>query len=404
MRPGCRSALTFIVSSAVLAAPATADAARQATTDLFSRNTAGGVPNGASTNPVISADARFAQLIAFESEASDLVRGDTNGVKDVFVVRRAGSFGNTGAPWSPSPTQLVSRGTGGAPANGASFDAAVDGNFDRRAHCVAFLSDASNLVGRDTNGETDAFLAKAPGFRPRRVSLPSNRQTNADTTAVAVSGDCSRVAFVAGGKLYVRRGSRTHSVTARGIASDPSFATGRTSDLVFGDRSGVRLSKGGARRSRLVARRARNPSLDARDRKFIAYEVRRGGHWQVASKPVGGREKVISSFGGTVGNGDSRDPEIVNSGQSIGFESDATNLATKVSGERGDGNGVTDAYYFTASRAATLIETVDSNSQIFTTGGRNPSTSYYRNYVVYESSGDDSGAPPQIWVRYLGGI
>jgi hypothetical protein len=37
---------------------------------------------------VISQDRRWSRYVAFESEASDLTRGDTNGAKDVFVVRR----------------------------------------------------------------------------------------------------------------------------------------------------------------------------------------------------------------------------------------------------------------------------------------------------------------------------
>ena len=41
--------------------------------------------NGASYLPAISADGRF---VAFESEASNLVKGDTNGVFDVFVRNR----------------------------------------------------------------------------------------------------------------------------------------------------------------------------------------------------------------------------------------------------------------------------------------------------------------------------
>jgi hypothetical protein len=173
---------------------------------------------------------------------------------------------------------------------------------------------------------------------------------------------------------------------------------------VFGARGGVRLSKGGFGRPRLVARGGRNPALDARDRRVLAYETRRGGNWQIGYRVLGRKRRIATTSGGRLGNGDSRDPVIVNSGYSIGFESDATNLSTKVSGERGDDNGATDAYYFTATKSATLIETVDSESRIFATGGRNPSTSYYRNYVVFESSGDRRGAAPQIQMRYLGGI
>src|SRR3954449_3154809 len=63
--------------------------------------------NGPSTNAVISGDRRWARAIAFESEASNLVRGDTNGLKDVFVVRRRGKFDNRGQMWKPGKIRLL---------------------------------------------------------------------------------------------------------------------------------------------------------------------------------------------------------------------------------------------------------------------------------------------------------
>ena len=77
--------------------------------------------NGPSTNAVISGDRRWARAIAFESEASNLVRGDTNGLKDVFVVRRRGRFDNRGQMWKPGKVRLLSRGRGRGPANGQSW-------------------------------------------------------------------------------------------------------------------------------------------------------------------------------------------------------------------------------------------------------------------------------------------
>src|SRR5215212_3315909 len=94
------------VSLAALAAALPASA-RDATTSLFSRSLDGGPPNGPSTDPYISGDLRYSQIVTFESEASDLVKGDENGFKDVFAVRRAGSFGDTGSEWKPGKTQLV---------------------------------------------------------------------------------------------------------------------------------------------------------------------------------------------------------------------------------------------------------------------------------------------------------
>ena len=377
---------------------------RDPTTTLLSRALDNGTPNGASTNPVISGDLRYARIIAFESEASDLVSGDTNGLKDVFAIRRAGSFGNSGSAWSPGKAQLVSRGPNGEPANGVSFDPSVDGNFAHRATCVAFLSDASNLVAGDTNGQTDAFLAKAPSFQPRRVSLPSNRQSASDTTHVAVSGDCSRTAFVTGGKLYVRTGSSTRQLSTASNPADPSFALFESNHLVFGAKGGVYLSTNGSGKPKRLAKGA-NPAYDhARKRKVVAYERARGGNTQIAFRLIGGGEKYASRYKGEFGNRDSRDPVVVNSGFFVGFESDATNLPTKTSGVKEDRNGLPDAYLFTATRNVTALESVNSSSDPFSAGARNPSTSYYRSYVVFDSAANDRDRPPQIYLRYLGGI
>jgi hypothetical protein len=377
---------------------------RNTTTTLLSRALGGGTPNGASTNAVISGDLRYARIVAFESEASDLVQGDTNGVKDVFAIRRAGSFGNSGSPWRPGTTQLVSRGTGGQPADGPSYEPAVDGNLSHRATCVAFLSDATNLVAGDTNGQTDAFLATAPKFTPKRVSLPGGRQSAADTTAVAVSGDCSRTAFVTGGKLYVRAGKRTRGLETASNPADPSFAAFEGNHLVFGAKGGVYLSAGASKKPVRVAKGS-NPAYDhARRRKVVAYQKSRGGRQQVAFRELGRGEHYASAYRGKLGNGDSLDPVVVNTGYFVGFESNAANLPIKSSGVLGDVNNLPDAYLFTATRKVTILESVDSSNNPFLTGARRPSTSYYRNYAVFDSSANDPLAPPQVYLRYFGGI
>ena len=45
----------------------------------------GSQANAGSFNPTVSANGRF---VAFDSEATNLVPGDTNGVVDVFIARR----------------------------------------------------------------------------------------------------------------------------------------------------------------------------------------------------------------------------------------------------------------------------------------------------------------------------
>jgi hypothetical protein len=374
-------------------------------TFLISRAMDGGVPNGPSTHPVISNDKRYARVIAFESEASDLVPGDTNGVKDVFLVRRTGKIDNEGVPWQIGNTVLISRTGGRARANGPSFSPSVDGAFHATPpSCVGFLSAASNLVRGDSNGQVDAFVTKISRGRPRRL-VPGGRQSSQPTTAIAVSGNCTVIAFVNGGKLYVSKGGkRPRQVRAPGIAADPSFSTGLREDLVFGARGGVYLAKDGTGRPRLVGRGGRNPVYNDIKRQTVAYEKTIGGHSQIAYHDIGRAERVISKGRG-LGNADSRNPVIGNSGYYVTFQTQASNLATSALGKFDDGNGLSDAYLFTDTRKITLVESVKDDGQPLTGGGENPSMSFYANYIVFDSPSalNTGGGNRQVFLRYLGG-
>jgi hypothetical protein len=93
---------------AMLAVPAAASATSPGRdTVLASRAFDGGLPNGPSRNAVASGDGRLTTMVAFESDASNIVRGDTNGLTDVFVVRRAQPYTGHGSPWHPGANELV---------------------------------------------------------------------------------------------------------------------------------------------------------------------------------------------------------------------------------------------------------------------------------------------------------
>src|SRR5438445_9017048 len=98
----------------------------------------------ASLGSALSADGRF---VAFDSAATDLVAGDTNGVSDVFVHDR-----QTGT------TERVSVASGGAQGNGNSGGFFAFPALSAAGRFVAFQSAATNLVAGDTNGTTDVFV------------------------------------------------------------------------------------------------------------------------------------------------------------------------------------------------------------------------------------------------------
>jgi hypothetical protein len=357
--------------------------------------------NGASTHAVISGDRRWARAIAYES--------DSHGTRNVFVVHRGGHFDNGGQIWKPGRTRRVSRSRTRGAANGPSYAPAISGGFDVGPRCVAFLSDASNLVGGDTNGVTDAFVSSISRGTPRRVSLPGRHQSAQATTQVTVSADCSKVAFVTGGRLYVTRvrgGIKPHRVRSYGNAADPSFAVGRTTDLVFGDSRGAEYVRGAFGRPRLVGRGGRNPVLNGVRNRVVAYEKHKAGHWQIAFHALGSRQRYASIRRGHLGNADSRNPMIGNSGKYVTFETDATNLGVNATGRIGDFNGRPDTYLYTDNRKLTLVQSVEQKAVPLNGGGRNPSMSFYANYVVFDSPAPMNAAEGQhqIFMRYLGPV
>jgi hypothetical protein len=140
---------------------------------------------------------------AFESEASNIVAGDTNELTNVFVVDRAAGYSNDGSPCRNGTTRIASRGLGG-PANGGSYRPAIsrEPSSDRdrgetAPRCVAFLSEASNLVAGGTNGRPDAFVYWLGSGEVQRGRVASDGcESDGSTSDLAVfDGSCTRVGF-----------------------------------------------------------------------------------------------------------------------------------------------------------------------------------------------------------------
>jgi Tol biopolymer transport system component len=174
--------------------------------------------NGVSEGGSISADG---QRVAFGSTASNLVRGDTNQQGDVFVRdRRAGV------------TTLVSVGTGGAPANGPSHAPALSAD----GRLVAFESRATNLVPVDPNPlYTDVFVRDLGTGTTEIISVTTDGQRIFGSNLTpSISADGRYVVFMTqlpigapGGpwsQVWLR--DRVAKTTTR-VVVDPAVAPGR---------------------------------------------------------------------------------------------------------------------------------------------------------------------------------
>src|SRR4051812_44554786 len=118
----------------------------------------GAPANGSSSSPALSGDNRKTRLAAFQSDASNLVAGDTNGVTDVFAWFRPKGHQGLSLPKGSGSLQHVSVASNGAQANGPSRAPSLDGSVTKAPHCIAFESDASNLAPGDADTATDVFV------------------------------------------------------------------------------------------------------------------------------------------------------------------------------------------------------------------------------------------------------
>jgi archaellum component FlaF (FlaF/FlaG flagellin family) len=131
--------------------------------------------------PAISANGRY---VTFLSVATNLVPGDTNETLDIFVRDR---WRNT--------TSRVSLATTGAETNDSSWDPSISGN----GRYVTFTSYATTLVPRDTNELVDLFIRDRWTNTTSRVNVTAlGRQANGDTADHTISTDGRYIAFSTG--------------------------------------------------------------------------------------------------------------------------------------------------------------------------------------------------------------
>jgi len=347
---GCLSSLT----TAVLAG----------TTELVSVSYLGGSANSESDWPAISADGRY---VAFASDASDLVSGDTNGVRDIFVrdtatgvtervsVSGAGSQADDYSDWpaisangryvafcSPASNlapdswnwfwqvfikdlqtgniECVSRSTSGQPGNGHSLWPSInsDGRF------VGFTSDATDLAGSgDTNGFRDAFIHDRWASTTGLVSVAtSGEQGNGESEGSAISGDGRFVAFTSAASNLVL--DDTNGYDDVFVRDRTGAATERVSIGISGqgnaNSGGASISENGARvvfssyASNLVAWDT-NGCIDVflrdrtADRTWITSVNNAGveGNWNSGYACISGDGQVVAfgSYASNLASGDS---------------------------------------------------------------------------------------------------
>lgn len=138
----------------------------------------GGDAWGRSDFPAISNSGRF---IVFESDAGDLVDGDENGLRDIFVWDRV----------EGSATRVSVAADGGDPeGESESSSISADGRF------VAFSSTATNLVSETVNSNRDVYFYDRLLTQTTLVSRrPGGVPTEGVSSHPVISADGRHVAF-----------------------------------------------------------------------------------------------------------------------------------------------------------------------------------------------------------------
>jgi len=285
---------------------------------------------GGSSTPALSADGRF---VAFESQAYDLVSGDTNNATDIFVHDRQSVV-----------TTRVSVASGGGQSDSVSIRPALsaDGRY------VAFDSVATNLVPGDTNGWSDVFVHDRQTGVTTRVSVDSAGGQGSDASyRAAISGDGRYVAF--------------ESFSPNLVAND---LNGQYDVFVHDRQTGVTtrvsVTSGGAEAS---GGGSGGPSISA-DGRYVSFESGAvnlapgdlNGTYDifVHDRQTGATERVSVASGGTEANNFSINGALSADGAVVAFESYASNLVG------GDTNGVPDIFTHVRASGVTTRVSVDS--------------------------------------------
>ncbi len=269
--------------------------------------------NGASLQPAINQDGRY---IVFESDATNLVANDTNGVRDIF--RKDLLSGET---------LRCSTDAAGTQADGASnfAVASADGVF------VTFASDATNLVTNDTNGASDIFRKNLVTQEIVRCSTSSaSVQSNGNSQGPILGPEGRFVAFTSQASNLVPNDTNGVADVFR-----KDLLTGETlrcsTNSTGGQSNGISNDLFLGADGRFVVFRSDATNLVPNDTNGV-------GDVFLKDIATGETSRCSTDSAGVQANGASDFTAISDDGRYAVFRSDATNLVP------GDTNGVGDIF------------------------------------------------------------
>ena len=352
-------------------------------------NAESGAPPAYGGEAELSGDGRF---VVFNSSAGNLVPGDTNGKRDIFVHDRATGEGS-----------LVSSGIAGIPADGDSPLGAIseDGNI------IAYHSFATNLVNGDQNGNGDVFVLDRRTHLTTRVSVKTVTGEEGVCDVLPAAGlDCTSYDphLNYDGNLVVFGSTFSNLVSGDTNGQADIFVHDRSTKVT--ERVSVGLA--GLESDGFSG----NPGISA-DGRYVVFESKGTtliGAGQdtngfsdifVHDRATGQTTRVSVGAGGVQGNEHSFTPSISRDGRIVAFWSLASNLVVN------DTNGVADVFVVDWQSPSPTMRRVSVNQTGVEGNGesRVPMLSRDGRFVVYESDasnligvGQDTNGHTDIFV------
>lgn len=345
--------ITIVLACSLWAPPLLA----QSTTRV-SVSSSGSEGDSHSYQPVISADGRF---VAFESIARNLVPGDTNDNRDIFVRDR-----QTGQ------TTRVSVSSSGSQGNADSTAPAISAN----GRFVTFHTLASNLVSGDTNGDRDIFVHDRQAGLTTRVSVSSSgSESDSHSYRAAISSDGRFVAFESNARNLVLGGTNggldvfvhdRHTGQTTHVSVSSSGSQGNADSYLAAISANGRFVAFESFASNLV------PGDTNGNRDIFIHD-----------RQTGQTSRVSVSSSGSQGNADSYQPTVSSEGRFVAFESDASNLVP------GDTNGDRDIFVHDRQTGQTARVSVSSSGSQANNWSYSPAISAEGRFVAFDSFASD---------------
>jgi Tol biopolymer transport system component len=320
-------------------------------------------PDGASTHPSLSADAR---RVAIASTATNLVAPDGNGaVSDVFVYDQATNV-----------FTLASVGRNGEPADGGSSEPVLSAD----GATVVFTSRASNLVPDDRNDVADIFVS-SPATGLVRVSVSSaGEEVDGASSEPDISADGRLVVFTSTAGDLTGHDTNSHqNVYVHDVLTGTTtlVSAARDGKPAAGDSSAPAISPDGG----FVSFSSDAPNLVAGDgnhkQDVFVRDLARGTTQRVSVRRGGGSQNRGMAGGVAAISDVSRD------GRYVAFESDATNLAGR------DRNRRTDVFVRDTVRQSTRRISLSTTNEEAHGDSILPAITPDGRYVAFASRADD---------------